>query len=200
MAPGSALAGTLDQQQTDTSGFQFYLYSAVSPAQTFTAGTTGDLDQVDLHFSADGTPTVPLSIEIRSVSAGAPSNSVLASTTVPASSISAPGFLPIHFATPVPVTAGTQYAIVALSSTDFANKYNWKSSSLPDPYAGGAAFTAAPPTGSWMGTPNDLAFKTYVAPRAGPTGRRAAALKKCKKKHSKKKRNKCRKKARKLPA
>jgi tripartite motif-containing protein 71 len=33
----------------------------------------------------------------------------------------------------------------------------------------------------------------------GPTGRRAAALKKCKKKHSKKKRKRCRKRARKLP-
>jgi hypothetical protein len=34
---------------------------------------------------------------------------------------------------------------------------------------------------------------------AGPTGRRAAALKKCKKKHSKRARKKCRKKAKKLP-
>jgi hypothetical protein len=32
-----------------------------------------------------------------------------------------------------------------------------------------------------------------------PTGRRAAALKKCKKKHSKKSRKRCRKKAQKLP-
>jgi hypothetical protein len=34
---------------------------------------------------------------------------------------------------------------------------------------------------------------------AGPTGERAAALKKCKKKKSKKKRKKCRKRAKKLP-
>ena len=37
-------------------------------------------------------------------------------------------------------------------------------------------------------------------PSSGPTGQRAAALKKCKKKHSKRARKKCRKKARKLPA
>jgi hypothetical protein len=36
-------------------------------------------------------------------------------------------------------------------------------------------------------------------PATGPTGKRAAALKKCKKQHSKKKRKKCRKRARKLP-
>jgi hypothetical protein len=38
-----------------------------------------------------------------------------------------------------------------------------------------------------------------AAPPAGPTGQRAAALKKCKKKHSKKKRKKCKKRANKLP-
>jgi hypothetical protein len=38
-----------------------------------------------------------------------------------------------------------------------------------------------------------------AAPLTGPTGQRAAALKKCKKKHSKKARKRCRKKAKKLP-
>jgi hypothetical protein len=40
---------------------------------------------------------------------------------------------------------------------------------------------------------------TQVAKVATPTGQRASALKKCKKKHSKKARKKCRKKARRLP-
>jgi hypothetical protein len=39
-----------------------------------------------------------------------------------------------------------------------------------------------------------------LEPNAAATGQRAAALKKCKKKHSKKARSKCRKKAKKLPA
>jgi hypothetical protein len=73
-----------------------------------------------------------------------------------------------------------------------------------NPYAGGSPFTnigAPPPTGSWSASAGDLAFKTYVVPTAstGPTGKRAAALKKCKKKHSHKAKKKCKKKARKLP-
>jgi hypothetical protein len=40
---------------------------------------------------------------------------------------------------------------------------------------------------------------TQVPAATGPTGERAAALKKCKKKHSQKKRKKCRKRAKKLP-
>jgi hypothetical protein len=52
--------------------------------------------------------------------------------------------------------------------------------------------------GCTSSTDND---ETDVPPQsaAGPTGQRAAALKKCKKKKSKKARNKCRKKAKKLP-
>jgi len=38
-----------------------------------------------------------------------------------------------------------------------------------------------------------------IVPAASETGKRAAALKKCKKKKSKKKRKKCRRKARRLP-
>ena len=61
--PASA-AGTLDQSQTEVSGFRSLPFGDVSNpdpnvalAQTFTAGVTGDLDQVDLflgQFIADG--------------------------------------------------------------------------------------------------------------------------------------------------
>jgi hypothetical protein len=47
--------------------------------------------------------------------------------------------------------------------------------------------------------PTDATTQAECPAAAGPTGQRAAALKKCKKKHSRKKRRKCRKKARKLP-
>ena len=59
-----------------------------------------------------------------------------------------------------------------------------------------------PPSSSWNPDPtSDLAFKTYVVPTPHPasTGQRAAALKKCKKKHSARARKKCRKKANLLP-
>ncbi len=61
---------------------------------------------------------------------------------------------------------------------------------------------SAPPSTPWSTSiTQDFAFKTYVAPvtSASPTGQRAAALKKCKKKHSHRARKKCKKKAKLLP-
>ena len=58
---------------------------------------------------------------------------------------------------------------------------------------------ATPPGGGGGGGTPALVTPTGTTPAAGPTGRRAAALKKCKKKRTGKARKKCRKKAKKLP-
>jgi hypothetical protein len=202
--PAGALAGTLDQQQTGTSSSYASTSSSGSNTQTFTAGLSGGIDQVDLSLAAPATPTAPLTVEIRDVSGGLPGNTVLASQSVSASSVSTtPAFVPISFASPATVASGTQYAIVAYSSTPISNSYRWFLSAADDPYAGGAAFyaTSSPPSSAWIPTAGgDFAFKTYVAPPGTTlTGQRAAALKKCKKKHSKKARKKCRNKANLLP-
>jgi hypothetical protein len=201
LAPGAALAGTLDQQQTDLGmGGTATIDSGETPAQTFTAGLSGGIDQVDLHLESHG-PTTPLTVEIRNTSGGDPGATVLAAQSVPASSIPATAsWVTFNFATPAPVTAGIQYAVLAYSSpVSMIQHYEWGYSG--DVYAGGRfTFAGNPPSGPWTpGSTNDLAFKTYVAPPKAATGERAAALKKCKHKHSKKKRRKCRKKANLLP-
>ena len=125
---------------------------------------------------------------------------VLASHGLPGSAVpSLPAFVTVTFNQPAPVVAGTQYAIVAYTSG--ASNYRWERSVTVDPYAGGVGFSTSfsPPSVFWTSQPNDFAFKTYVVPKAAnpaaPTGQRAAALKKCKKKHSKSARRKCRKRA-----
>jgi hypothetical protein len=201
LAPAAALAGTPDQQQTDSSGGFVSIWMGQSAAQTFTAGLSGRVDQVDLHLGTNGaTPIAPLSVEIRDASGGSPGSSVLASQSVPAFS-AIPAFRSIKFAAPAPVVAGTRYAIVAYSGADFSFLYQWSQSVTADPYANGAGFRtlSSPPSGAWMPVTGDFAFKTYVAPATTPTGQRAVALKKCKHKHSKKKRKKCRKRAKLLP-
>ena len=214
LIPSPALAGTLDQQQPIVGGTTVNAHSQQSVAQTFTAGLTGRLDQVDLNLNKIGTPPVPLTIELRDVSAGLPGSTVLASQSVLSPSVVASpssSWISFAFPTPVPVTAGTQYSIVAHSAAvDPPDTYAWKVGTGTDPYPAGAAYTASPPTAPWMifmFGPPDFAFKTYVipappqAPAAAtpPTGRRAAALAKCKRTHSAKQRRKCRKRARLLP-
>lgn len=226
--PGAALAGTLDQQQTNASGQAQGVNSSgfpISAAQTFTAGITGEIDQVDLSLAKNGVPVAAMTVELRATVGQLPNGTVLASQSVPASSV--PGssleFVPVVFPTPAPVVAGTQYAIVAYVAD--TNGYSWGASPEAGPgtgpYAGGEGYFAdsSPPSTTWLPFSSshsiDHAFKTYVAPpsvapveppttpatpASGPTGQRAAALKKCKKKHRKQARKKCKKKARKLPA
>ena len=179
----SASAGTLDQQQTDFSAGTGTIDSGQTSAQTFTAGLTGGIDQVDVHLESSGTPTAPLNVEIRDVSGGAPGGTVLAGQSVPASSVPAAGsWVTVNFATPAPVTAGSQYAIVAYSSTlSITQHYFWGYGG--NSYAGGGfAYTStSPPSGAWTPTTVDLAFKTYVGPASPTTTAQSVKKKKCKK-------------------
>ena len=213
LIPAPASAETLDQQQTDHSNGSVFpggpasAFGAASFAETFTAGLSGALDRVDLYLIASGN-TGPLTVQIRNVTGTAPGTTVLATTNVPQSSVAATGaWTPVAFSTAPAVQAGTHYAIVAYAGG--SDSYGW-SVSAGKSYGGGATFGSfASPPGVWGSpyTSYDVAFKTYVtAPSTTPppgaggaTGERAAALAKCKKKHSKRARRKCRKKANLLP-
>ena len=112
---------------------------------------------------------------------GAPGATVLAAQSVPASSIpTTPSWVTVNFGAPAPVTAGSQYAVLAYSpSLPVSQHYDWGYAG--DVYAGGR-FTYAsssPPSSPWTpGSTNDLAFKTYVAlPQAATVPKK----KKCKK-------------------
>src|SRR4051794_1666025 len=208
LAPGVAAAGTLDQQQPADDDLALALAPSGSGAgaQTFTAGITGGLDQGDLALARIGTPLTYLTVEIRDVSGGAPGQAVLAARSIPPSAVTntTAQFIPVQFNLPAPVVAGTQYAIVAYSGNSSDNWYDWYLKNS-DVYSGGQLFDggATPPSMSWTAAPtDDLEFKTFVVPAplstAGPTGQRAAALRKCKRKHGKK-RKKCKQRANLLP-
>ena len=213
-----ASAGTLDQQQTLLTFGGLQVDSTNSKAQTFTAGLTGQLDQVDLALSGLSL-TTPLAVQIRDGSATAPGATVLASASVPTSAVTgSASFVPATFISPASVSAGTQYSIVAL--TNDSSSWFWHAGGpvTDSPYVGGRLYGSSdgpPAMGTWTeGNPQaDFAFKTYVAPPSPPppgtgggsgggtsaTGERAAALKKCKKKRSQKAKKKCKKKANLLP-
>jgi hypothetical protein len=181
---GPASAGTLDQQQT-ASDTEAGLVPNQSGAQTFMAGMTGVLDRADLLIFKTGTPSNPVTVEIRNVSGGKPATTALASASIPISAIGtnpAGTFVPVTFTTPAPVTAGTQYALVAYSAGAVGNGVGWNYQDTGDAYPRGGLFISTetiPPADSWTAfTGYDFAFKTYVAP---PPSSSTAPTKKCKK-------------------
>jgi hypothetical protein len=207
LAAASASAGTLDQQQT-VSNLDNGLFSNQSGAQTFTARITGGLDQADLDLFKAGTPPATVTVEVRSVSAGMPTAAVLASGTIPTSSVgSSPAFVPVIFTPAAPVTAGTRYALVAYSPGATGNAVGWRNQDGGDPYSGGEFFLdnadPLPPGTNWLqgeDGDDDFAFKTYVTPTPPqpPTSTVKRKCKKHKKKHKRSaqtaKKKKCKKK------
>jgi len=163
-----ASAGTLDQQQTLSNFGGLQVDSNNSKAQTFTAGLTGQLDQIDLALGGMSV-TTPLTVQIRDGSATAPGDTVLASAAVPTSAVtSGESFVPITFASPAPVTAGTQYSIVALNDGSGWFWYSGKTDTA-SAYEGGRLYSSPngpPGTGPWFegNTMADFEFKTYVTP------------------------------------
>jgi hypothetical protein len=162
-------AGTLDQQQTTANNIP-PVAGGVKQAQVFTAGLTGQLDQVDVLVSrndVDGGPGTDLTVEIWTVTAGVPDSPVPgASATVLQTDV--PASTQTWVAVPIsaPSVAGTQYAIVL--SAPAANLGGCPNDCWVwwafdgDPYAGGAAYaTNGPPT--WILKQQDQAFRTYVA-------------------------------------
>jgi uncharacterized repeat protein (TIGR01451 family) len=151
--------GTLDQQQTDGSGGAFFFGQfggdSSTLAQTFTAGLSGVLDQVDLRL---GDMTGPATVEIHTVDdTGAPGSAVLASTSV--APVTDYTWVEAAFSSPATVVAGTKYAIVVRP----AGRAGWNDSAVGDPYPAGEPYRSveSSPWGA-LDSDRDFTFKTYV--------------------------------------
>jgi hypothetical protein len=174
-----ARAGTLDQEQLDGSGTLPRVARSLWLSQTFTAGLTGELDEVQLylHRGGDGVPG-PLTVEIRTVSGGVPSGGpTLATETVPEASVpTSLAFVSVPLSPAVAVTQGTQYAIVAHADSAVGfNFYEWGGTGgNTDPYPGGTVVRSGDAGAGWgggvCGAPPycDMAFKTFVIEDSTP--------------------------------
>ena len=151
-----------------------------SKAQTFTAGLTGQLDQVDLAISGVSV-TTPLTVQIRDGSATAPGEAVLATASVPTSAVMSsrvvrPDHLRLsrfgHRGHPV-LDRGAQRQRGVTAGSGTRDRV-----ATPDSaYVGGKLYGSYErPTamGTWTegNTLADFEFKTYVVPppTAGPGG------------------------------
>lgn len=176
-APIASAAGTLDQFETRIDGSS-NITETVWEGQTFTAGITGLLDQVDVGLARQGS-SGPLTVQIRTVMPdGAPSNVVLATATLPEASVSTTtiGFVSVPLTPGTAAVAGTQYAIVlgaplAVDPAFYALGEACGVSVVPqpcsgDPYPGGRALVSHTSAATWSlySQTFDTAFRTYVVP------------------------------------
>ena len=137
-------------------------------SQSFTAGISGGLVQVDVDLNLQAPPTF-ITVSIKAADgSGSPTGAALASSVVSSSALPS-GLLSVNFGNPVTVVANAQYAIV-LTCTGCGvstgggpmsprTRIGWKMSTAT--YAGGKADNSCC-TPSWGGGGMDLAFATYV--------------------------------------
>jgi hypothetical protein len=187
-APASA-TGTLDQSQTTFRGGWVSFSGTREFAQTFTAGISGNLDQVDLFLRSraafESGVFGDLTVQIETAVGGIPSGVVLASATVPAASVPTTfGWVSVPLSQPAPSSAGTQYAIVLSAPTsscldqalDPGLCYDW-GVGVGNPYAAGAGFFSLDAGATWtQNGDGDFMFKTFVTVSCDQTGNQAGEL------------------------
>ena len=125
--------------------------------QTFTPDRTGLLTQVDVNlFCSDCTGTTPdLTLSIRATSGGLPTGADLASATIAGFNDGAATYHTATFASPITLTAGTQYAFVIHPTANpspgtYALTRSGTSTRGADVYAGGARVAGAASGTSWQ--------------------------------------------------
>lgn len=198
VAPTPSIAATVDQQNWPTGAPSGGFYQLDIPfsapgrlptivfavAQTFTAGSTGNLSGVTLDLSANcATMSCPsqVHVQIRSVDSYAePSSTVLAEANLAQSQLetgdsNVPAkHVQVTFDAPAAVTAGTQYALVIsalpLPQRDLDQSAVYVGADGSGGYAGGQVWLSQslvqsnPPTTPWSPqTSVDLYFTTILS-------------------------------------
>jgi hypothetical protein len=160
LMPGATLAiappSYLDQSTSPN--LSDFVSSPNTVAQTFTAGGSGPLSEVDLYMGGAAT----VSVTLEGVTTSSPpkpddSNVLATSDSITFNHTGAAGWVPFSFSTPPSVTSGHVYAIVIdLPTTSPVNSVF----ASTDPYAGGGAWRQS--SGWTTGFYPNLAFQTYL--------------------------------------
>jgi hypothetical protein len=161
LIPGLAMAvtaGNRDQYNDLLTG----TIGAETAAQTFTAGRTGWLNDVELFLRLNGTARV----EIQSTAGGKPTGTVLATSSATAETPDIGAWVDFEFKSPARVESGVMYAIV-LTRPD--GGFIVSGSANYDSYPGGQALENN--GSSWVTTTvvDDLGFAMYVSASLPPT-------------------------------
>jgi hypothetical protein len=162
LMPSSALAVAVVDQSNPSSNVSNYAVGNSSElAQTFTAGKTGLMTEVQLYMRYTGSITVKIEA---TTAGGLPDHSAVPlATSAPVSPTSSPDWVTFLFGSPAAVTAGEQYAIVFVTGNTVG------AGGSIDTYAGGEAMVYL--GGAWIPTAifQDFIFQTFVDPQTTTT-------------------------------
>jgi hypothetical protein len=161
----SAVEGeTLDQSFDPGNGGGYFVSSGYSYAQTFTAGMTGNLTRADVRaLNYFGAASAPLQLEVWSTTNPNTLASLLASASLPQSSVpSSTGFVSFDLSgSPAPITAGQPLALVLKTASNYS--YLWEGPSNGGYTNGVACSVSGNSYYVTMAGPNaDFGFRTYV--------------------------------------
>lgn len=167
VASVAAAAPVIDQSHviTQSTGGRF-IFGGNSPAQTFTAGASGLLSQVDVKLRRDAGDIGDLSLEIWPVVAEGPAGSIpLLSTSIDPNAVTVGtyDFVDVDVsAEGLLVSAGEQYAITVSGTAELGGPIAAWQSGRPG-YAAGNLFSRS---GSWRYQTSDFdyGFRTWVDP------------------------------------
>src|SRR5437762_355045 len=178
----------IDQQNTTLGNQGAGFNTATWLAQTFTSAITGPVVRADINlFSLNcGAVTMPnLTVSIRNAAGNLPTGADLATATIAGFCNGGGGFFTANFASPVTLTAGTQYALVwraasAIPGGAPAPGYFGTVSTgtgaiaLQNPYAGGRRCSSSNSGTTWAGAAgnanNDHGFVMYLDLGYSPSG------------------------------
>ena len=167
-------AETLDQEQT-VADFSAVIFGQTQDvAQTVVPSLSGTLTRVDVRLQRLGTASQDVVLSVRPVDAtsGAPTDTVLAQTTIAAGTVpeGGPIWLTATFAMPATLVACQPFALVL--QTGFGS-YAWPTvlTNPGDRYPGGTALRHTPdmqPPVLWESEAADATFRTFVTMAGTP--------------------------------
>ena len=178
---GGGGGGSVDQQNTTIAAAGWTFSNSMWVGQTFTAGRSGGLTQIDLNLFCNNCMTSqPVVVSVRATSGGLPTGSDLATTTITVGTAGVQAWYSANFASPTTVSSGTQYAILIRAGASISANFLYFSESAiaiskgNDVYAGGALVVSGSGGSPWSvaafgGTSPtaDGGFKTYVGGSVG---------------------------------
>jgi hypothetical protein len=158
---------TLDTQQVSVTGASNQNFGTNAwIAAKLVPGTTNRLTRLDINIRNTAAATGPVIIDIRSDSSGSPSTTVLAQTSIPASSpTSSSAYLTARFIEAPLLTSGTTYWIVVYVQGEGTNTYQWSSTTSAT-----TATTSANAGVTWSSSTFDMNYKTYLSTNSPTLG------------------------------